>query len=1125
MKKRIAAIFFCFAAMTGYAFGADTGVDTEGFENHDISDWVRFPSASLLGADIYSPGYMSDYCVKINGDGLKPPQEEGYISSLPWSNSGYLSIEKSSDWKQGSVYTLRCMVRADRDTSNNNDNSKAYLECVDPDGDIVLSKSPVFIPTPEWTECVFNGYIKNSPMTTIKLGYLTGQGAVYFDDVLFYNSNCYLQSNAGQQPFVFYVHDKDDSPLSVTINRLQEVEPLTGATASTTTVVSIIDPFGNIKLTKTCEPGNQSFILTIPPDNIRGDYRIEIPQDVSSLWQVSAKDLIFEGKNILLNSENSSVVYFAVDNQATFTLRLKDEAGNIGTCSSTLYDPSGMAVKKIVWAAGSEEWHDLIMDSPAIGGMWGVGFEGSQRNISISTERTENIPPYFSFTQDSYFLPAVWRYPTESFSIAANQAKNITSRDEKITLRIPTRAINQSGTISIQQIDAPVVPSGYSLVSQIYDIELYGTLSSFQPLQSIPLTFRYDDTSLSEKAEKTLAVFYYGTSTSNTNTAVWIPLPTISRSIKDNFILANVSHFTPFAILSSPAWQVRLFVETSEGVMDNGNYFGMDPGAQNTYTDLFDLEEEPSTPKPCVSLYTTSPGGTRFTKDIQALKDLSIDVAEWAFDVNTDVLLRAGAQVTITWDISSVPSNYPISLVEVNQQLVDLREITAYRFVVPTGNNTRKFILQVGGEKKGTITVSRIFSNNWNLSSIPLLLINPELEAVFPRARISKFVDGKYIAYEQEGNFGTISPGVGYWFKTGSTVTTNFTGHVLENGTYSIPITSGWNLIGNPFIFGISWNNVLFSYGTTTEKVSDGRIIKDGIYRYGTDRTGKTGYTMDRYRDNPVMVPWEGCWLYSSMTGDLRIPAIPSQPLVTLAPELLTDQRNWEIKLSVFTDKSIDNDNYLGIAEDASDGYNKYCLFEPPDGYPPYVSLYFPIDNHETFGKFACVYKSPPTNSPKIWDFEVLTDDIQNTDVTIQWQGVPVSEGLTLCLTDLVADKKVDMRQINSYTYQNGTERIRRFQVVAVAAASETQAVSQIYAWPNPLTVNGLSPDKFTFANLLSNSVVRIYTLSGELVATINNNIWDAKNDDGNVVASGVYLYVVEDRGNVRKTGKLAVIK
>ncbi|MFH1859824.1 MAG: T9SS type A sorting domain-containing protein [bacterium] len=1135
MRKWIAAIFLFYAIIMPYCvFGANTNGINEGFESQDISDWAKFPSALELGVSLYSPGYMSDYCVKISGDGLKPPAEEGYISSLPWINSGYLSIEKPSDWEQGSVYTLRCMIRTDRASlSGNGASSKAYLECDDPDGDIILSKS-LFVPPSEWTECILNGYINNSPITTIKLGYETGQGAVYFDDVSFHNSSCYLQSNT---PLVFYVHDADDIPLSVTINRLQ------GATASTILpeglppVVSVFDPFGNLKLTKTCEPGNQSFVLTIPPDNIRGDYRIEIPQDISSFWQVSAKNLIFEGRQVSVNSRVDSVVYFAVNDRATFTLRLMDEGSDAGTYSATLYNPNGLAVKKITWQAVSGEQHELIMDSPATGGVWAVGFGESSSgeesssdtihgNISISTE---GIPPYFSFTKDSYFLPTAWRYPSENFSVIANQAKKITSRDEKIILSIPARGISQNGTISIRKMDAPVIPSGYFLASQVYNIEARGTSSSLVPLQPIPLTFHYDDASLSEKTEKTLAVFYYGTSTSSTNTATWIPLPTISRSIKDNFISVNVSRFAPFAILSSPAWQVRLSVETSERTMDSGNYFGMDPGAQNTYTDPFDLEEEPSAPKPCISLYVTSPNGTRFTKDIRALRDLSIGVEEWAFDINTDVLLRAGAQVTITWDISSIPSNYPINLLEINQQLVNLREIKSYGFIAPTGNNTRRFILQVGGEKEGTITVSRTFSNNWNLCSIPLLLANPEPDAVFSRGRISKFLDGKYIAYEQEEGFGTITPGVGYWFKTNSTITISFVGHALGNGTYSIPVRSGWNLIGNPFIFGVGWNNILFSYGTITEKVSDGRIIKDGIYRYGTDQNNKTGYSMDRYRDNPVMKPWEGYWLYSSMAGNLKIPAISSQPLAALAPELLQNQKNWEIKLSAFTDKSTDQDNYFGVAEDASDGYNKYCLFEPPNGYPPYVSLYFPVNDRDVSGNFACAYKSQLSNSPKVWDFEVLTDGMQNTDVTLQWKEMTVPEVLThgcnLCLTDLTTDAKIDMCQTDSYTYHNGTERIRRFQITAVATVNETlTANNQIYVWPNPLTVNGMSPDKFTFANR-SNSVIRIYTLAGELVATINKDTWDAKNDDGKAVASGVYFYVVEDGGNVRKTGKLAVIR
>ncbi|MFH1896976.1 MAG: hypothetical protein ABH886_01855 [Candidatus Desantisbacteria bacterium] len=1117
MMKRIATVFLCFMAMTGCAFGAD--IDTDGFEEmNSLSNWTIFPSASELGVDSYSPGYLSDYCIKISGDGLTPSQAEGYISSLPWTSGGYLSIEKPSDWERESVYTLRCMIRA-----TNNDSSKAYLECDDPDGDVVLNKTPSFTPPSEWTECILNGYIKNSPMTTIKLGYEagspsgTGSGTVYIDDVSFYNSNCYLQSNT---PLVFYINDPDDATITVTINRLQ------GATASTTPMVSVSDPFGNIKLSKTCEPGNQSYSLIIPPDNIKGDYRIEIPQDSSSAWRVSAKNVILDSKEVSIVSKEG-ILYFAVSDQATFTLKLNDNAGG----SATLYNPNGLAVKKITWTAGSGEQHNLIMDGPVTGGVWAVGFRGStsgdsQGNILVSSD---GIPPYFSFTRDSYFLPAAWRYPAESFQVIANQAKTITTKDEKITISIPTSGISQNGTISIRKIDAPVIPLGYLLASSVYNIELRGTISLLQPSKSIPLTFRYDDASLSSVAEKSLAVFYYGTSTSNTNTATWIPLPTVERSITNNLIRVNVPRFAPLAILASPSWQARLFVETTEGVKDDGNYFGLDPGAKNTYDDPFDLEEEPSTPKPCVSLYTTAPNGTKFTRDIRALKDLSLGVEEWAFNVNTDVLLRNGAQVTITWDISNIPSNYPISLVEINSQQINLREIKAYSFVAPNGIGTRKFILRIGGEKEGTTTVSRTFSTDWNLCSIPLLLINPDPEVVFPggsgqSGRISRFIDGRYVAYEQGGNFGTISPGIGYWFKINSTLTTNFVGYAVRNGTNSIPVSSGWNLIGNPFTFGVNWNNILFSHGTATERIADGKTINDGFYRYEADKSGKIGYFMDRYKDNSVMWPWKGYWIYSPMAGDLKIPAISSQPLAG-APELLQSQRDWEIKLSVSTDKSMDQDNYLGVADDASDGRNKYYIFEPPDGCSPFVSLYFPINDRDISGNFACVYKSPLIpNSPKVWDFEVLADGMQNATVTLQWQGM--SDGCSLYLVDSLFDKKVDMKQFSSYAYNNGYEKIRKFQVVAALTASEIRVANgQIYAWPNPLTVNGVPPEEFTFAGILPNSVIKVYTLAGELIATRDKGMWDAKNDDDRVVASGVYFFVVENEGSVRKTGKLAVIR
>lgn len=70
---------------------------------------------------------------------------------------------------------------------------------------------------------------------------------------------------------------------------------------------------------------------------------------------------------------------------------------------------------------------------------------------------------------------------------------------------------------------------------------------------------------------------------------------------------------------------------------------------------------------------------------------------------------------------------------------------------------------------------------------------------------------------------------------------------------------------------------------------------------------------------------------------------------------------------------------------------------------------------------------------------------------------------------------------------------------------------------------------KITFTGLTRSASVRVYTVSGELVRTLEKNDagetldWDLKNSRGQAVASGVYVYTVKS-GSQKNTGKLMVI-
>lgn len=75
--------------------------------------------------------------------------------------------------------------------------------------------------------------------------------------------------------------------------------------------------------------------------------------------------------------------------------------------------------------------------------------------------------------------------------------------------------------------------------------------------------------------------------------------------------------------------------------------------------------------------------------------------------------------------------------------------------------------------------------------------------------------------------------------------------------------------------------------------------------------------------------------------------------------------------------------------------------------------------------------------------------------------------------------------------------------------------------------------DRITFRGMTKNAVIRIYTLSGQLVITLRKTdgnsedyIWfPVSNAAGRPLASGVYLYEIEGDNNAKSRGKFMVVK
>jgi hypothetical protein len=89
--------------------------------------------------------------------------------------------------------------------------------------------------------------------------------------------------------------------------------------------------------------------------------------------------------------------------------------------------------------------------------------------------------------------------------------------------------------------------------------------------------------------------------------------------------------------------------------------------------------------------------------------------------------------------------------------------------------------------------------------------------------------------------------------------------------------------------------------------------------------------------------------------------------------------------------------------------------------------------------------------------------------------------------------------------------------------------LSQVFTYPNPCRV-GRGENSIMFANLTKEATIKIITTSGQVIRTLeekdgNGGVsWDLRNEEGEMVASGIYIYYVSN-GDTSMKGKLAVVK
>jgi hypothetical protein len=338
---------------------------------------------------------------------------------------------------------------------------------------------------------------------------------------------------------------------------------------------------------------------------------------------------------------------------------------------------------------------------------------------------------------------------------------------------------------------------------------------------------------------------------------------------------------------------------------------------------------------------------------------------------------------------------------------------------------------------------------------------------------------------------------------------------VGSDGTYSISLRPGWNIIGNPFDRSVQWSAVLSANSLPS---SLQLLAYNGSYVSSSTLEPFAGY----YFDNRT-----------AGRTQLKIP-YPFGSLKVAEPE--PPRLDWKLQIIFESDINTDRENYIGISPDATVEQDDLDVRKPPlfldQGF-----LYFDRPTWDSeYRRFAGDFR-PSLGDGQVWDFEVSNPRLSQGKITVRGiEQIPLEYDVTL--VNLANTVPIDLRGRNEYSYQTVSEKMQ-FKIIVGKRSFMQREVEKLIPesfgleqnYPNPF-----NPSTSIAFKLPRDATVRIEIFSplGQLVRAVTNTqypagihtvLWDGAEEGGLKVPSGVYFYRLIVDGATVQTRKMLLIK
>ncbi|MBN2071172.1 MAG: T9SS type A sorting domain-containing protein [Candidatus Krumholzibacteriota bacterium] len=357
---------------------------------------------------------------------------------------------------------------------------------------------------------------------------------------------------------------------------------------------------------------------------------------------------------------------------------------------------------------------------------------------------------------------------------------------------------------------------------------------------------------------------------------------------------------------------------------------------------------------------------------------------------------------------------------------------------------------------------------------------------------------------------------------------------------FSFTLKPGWNMIGNPFIFTVSWDSILLGDSYSSNQFD----VEDPVWWNPSSGAYELGIT--------YLEPFEGYWVMNNGPAvEMSIPASDASDLSAwrdpaMAMNRCIPETGWGISLMAITCGAEDMSNYLGVNASAHAGWDRYDCSEPPQAPGRCISLYFVRPGRECGIKRYAVDILPPPGAGSeelvsnrenedfagyAWHFDIAKNfscDAGGDKIIIEFDGIKsIPSEFEVILVDRYSGSSINLRTKDSYHFDIGQRRFieevseARFMILVgsddfikehdTTGTPEVPCLFQNY--PNPF-----NPATTIMYYIPENCTVRleIFDVAGRRIAELINvykdkgqysKEWNGKDQNGNPVSSGIYFY------------------